>query len=119
MAARRDVRVETAGTRAATMPPRRFVVALWHVPRPVVRPKPGRWGALWLTTTGRRTGRRRRVLVGYLEDGDSLVTMAMNGWGPGEPAWWLNLQAHPDTTVTTRDGVRPVRAHRAEGPERD
>src|SRR5689334_14141510 len=81
MAARRDVRAETAGTRATTMPPRWFVVAFWHVHRAVVRlthgrlglwrPKPGRWGALWLTTTGRRTGRRGRVLVGYLEDGDS------------------------------------------------
>jgi hypothetical protein len=21
--------------------------------------------------------------------------MAMNGWADAEPAWWLNLQAHP------------------------
>ncbi|HEV7211109.1 MAG TPA: nitroreductase/quinone reductase family protein [Blastococcus sp.] len=105
------------------------MVTFWHVHRAVVRltrgrvglwrPKPDRWGALWLTTTGRRTGRRRRVLVGYVEDGRSLVTMAMNGWGPAEPAWWLNLQAHPETTVRTRDGVRPVRARRAQGAERE
>lgn len=59
------------------------------------------------------------VLVGYIEDGDDLVTMAMNGWGKSEPAWWLNVQAHPDITVQTRDGVRAVRAHLAEGAERD
>jgi hypothetical protein len=57
--------------------------------------------------------------VGYFEDGDNFVTMAMNGWGAPEPAWWLNLQARPDATVRTRDGVRHVRAHRAAGAERE
>ncbi|MGH9084094.1 MAG: nitroreductase/quinone reductase family protein [Acidimicrobiales bacterium] len=83
------------------------------------RPKPGGWGALRLTTVGRRTGRPRAVLLGYIEDGDDLVTMAMNGWGAAEPAWWLNLQARPDTSVQTRDGVRAVRARRATGAERE
>lgn len=82
------------------------------------RPKPNGWGALWLTTTGRRSGQPRRVLVGYVEDGDNLVTMAMNGWGAPEPAWWLNLQADPHATTQTRDGVRRVRARAAQGAER-
>lgn len=59
------------------------------------------------------------MIVGYLEDGPRLVTMAMNGWGAAEPAWWLNLQARPDAVVQTRDGVRQVRARAAEGAERD
>jgi len=83
------------------------------------RPKPGRWGVLRLTTIGRRSAQPRAVLLGYFVDGDNLVTMAMNGWGQAEPAWWLNLQAQPDTTVQTRDGERPVRAHPAEGAERE
>ena len=83
------------------------------------RPKPGGWGALRLTTTGRRTGRPRQVVVGYFEDGPNLITMAMNGWGVAEPAWWLNLQAHPDATAQTRDGTRQVRARRAQGDERE
>jgi F420H(2)-dependent quinone reductase len=83
------------------------------------RPKPGRWGALRLTTTGRRTGQSRHVLVGYFEDGPNLVTMAMNGWGAAEPAWWLNLQAHPDATAQTRDGPQHVRARRAVGADRE
>jgi hypothetical protein len=45
--------------------------------------------------------------------------MAMNGWGPAEPAWWLNLQDHPDAIAQTRDGARQVRAHRATGAERE
>lgn len=72
-----------------------------------------------LTTTGRRSGKPRRVVVGYFEDGRNLVTMAMNGWGPSEPAWWLNLQDHPDAIAQTRDGARPVRARRAQGEERE
>ena len=83
------------------------------------RPKPDGWGALRLTTTGRRTGRPRQVVVGYFEDGGNLVTMAMNGWGAAEPAWWLNLQAHPDAIAQTRDGARQVRARRAQGGERE
>ena len=115
-------------SRSAFLPPRWFVVTFWHAHRMLVRvtrgrlglwrPKGDRWGALWLTTTGRRTGRSRHVLVGYFEDGDNFVTMAMNGWGAAEPAWWLNLQAHPDASVRTRDGVRQVRPHRATGGER-
>jgi hypothetical protein len=40
--------------------------------------------------------------------------MAMNGWADGEPAWWLNLQAHPDASVDLADGSRAVRARAAE-----
>jgi deazaflavin-dependent oxidoreductase (nitroreductase family) len=61
----------------------------------------------------------RQVVVGYFEDGRDLVTMAMNGWGPAEPAWWLNLQDHPDAIAQTRDGARQVRARPAQGEERE
>jgi deazaflavin-dependent oxidoreductase (nitroreductase family) len=71
-----------------------------------------------LTTTGRRTGRDRSVMVGYFEDGPNLVTMAMNGWGEAEPAWWLNLQANPRARVDMRDGPRLVTARAADGEER-
>ena len=79
----------------------------------------GGWGALWLTTTGRHSGQPRRVVLGYVEDGDNLVTMAMNGWGEGEPAWWLNLLANPEATVVLTDGTREVSAAAAKGAERD
>ena len=74
---------------------------------------------LRLTTVGRRSGRPRVAIVGYLEDGPNLVTLAMNGWAEAEPAWWLNLQAQPDTTVELKDGSRAIRARAAEGEERD
>ena len=85
----------------------------------LARPTVGkRFGMLRLTTIGRRTGKPRTAIVGYIEDGPNLVTLAMNGWVEGEPAWWLNLQAHPDTTVHLPDGARAVRARPAAGEER-
>jgi deazaflavin-dependent oxidoreductase (nitroreductase family) len=126
---RRQQQDARSGSRPARLPPRWFIVTFWHAHRAFVnatrgrlglwRPKPGRWGVLRLSTIGRRTARPRAVLVGYFEDGDNLITLAMNGWGEAEPAWWLNLQAHPDTTVRTRDGIRPVHARRADGAERE
>jgi len=71
-----------------------------------------------LTTVGRRTGKERSVIVGYFYDGPNLVTMAMNGWSDGEPAWWLNLQAHPEARVDVAGGGYPVRGRAARGEER-
>ena len=114
--------------RRAWLPPRWFVRFAWSTHRGLYRitggrvglwrPKPGRWGTMRLTTTGRRTGLERSVMVGYFEDGPNLVTMAMNGWAEGEPAWWLNLQAHPEASVDLADGRRTVRGRAAEGAER-
>ena len=69
------------------------------------------WGALRLTTVGRKSGQERSVIVGYIEDGPNLVVLAMNGWDEGHPSWWLNLEAHPDAVVRLAgQHARPVRA---------
>jgi F420H(2)-dependent quinone reductase len=115
---------------APRTPPPWFVHTAWRVHRGLYRLSGGRflwtprnrrdWGALHLTTTGRRSGRARGVILGYLEHGDALVLLAMNGWDEGEPAWWLNLQQHPDALVRTAgDPPRQVRARAAAGEERD
>jgi deazaflavin-dependent oxidoreductase (nitroreductase family) len=113
----------------ARVPPRWFVRLAWYTHRGLYRitrgrvglwrPKPGRWGTLRLTTIGRRSGGERSVILGYFEDGPNLVTMAMNGWSPGEPAWWLNLQAHPEAHVETAGADYPVIGRAAGGEERD
>jgi deazaflavin-dependent oxidoreductase (nitroreductase family) len=75
---------------------------------------------LQLTTTGRRSGAPRSVILGYYEDGPDLVSMAMNGWGAAEPAWWLNLQAHPHAVVELAGGIRrEVLGRQAVGGERE
>ena len=78
----------------------------------------GRFGLMRLATVGRHSGKPRLAIIGYYEDGPNLVTLAMNGWGEAEPAWWLNLQARPDTMVGLANGPRAVRARAAQGAER-
>ena len=115
---------------APKRPPRWFVHGAWRVHRALYKLSGGRflwttsnkrgWGALRLTTIGRKSGQARSVIVGYLEDGPNLVLLAMNGWDEGHPAWWLNLEVHPDAVVRLPDEhPRQVRASRAEGDERD
>jgi deazaflavin-dependent oxidoreductase (nitroreductase family) len=112
------------------LPPRPVIRLFWHAHRWLVRAsrgrrglwlaRPGKWGALRITTTGRRTGAPRRVILGYYEDGPNLVSMAMNGWGAAEPAWWLNLQADPHAVVELAGGIRrEVLGRRAVGAERE
>lgn len=73
---------------------------------------------LRIRTVGRRTGRKRVAILGYLEDGQNLITPAMNGWADPEPAWWLNLQAHPDASVELPHQTREVTARVATAEER-
>jgi deazaflavin-dependent oxidoreductase (nitroreductase family) len=116
------------GSKTARVPPRWFVRLAWYTHRGLYRvtggrlglwrPKENRWGTMRLTTTGRRSGEERSVILGYYEDGPNLVTMAMNGWAPEEPSWWLNLQANPIAKVDLSDGRRSVRGRAARGEER-
>ncbi|WP_091151329.1 nitroreductase/quinone reductase family protein [Geodermatophilus africanus] len=77
-------------------------------------------GALHLTTVGRWSCQESSVIIGHLEDGADLVALAMNGWDERQPAWWLNLQAHPDAVVRlVGQGRRPGRARAATGDERN
>lgn len=111
-------------------PPAWFIHGAWRVHRALYKLSGGRflwttsnkrgWGALHLTTIGRKSGQERNVIVGYLEDGPNLVLVAMNGWDEGHPAWWLNLKAHPEAVVRlpNEDPCR-VHAHEVKGEERD
>ena len=110
------------------LPPRWFIRAAWVIHRALYRLTGGRlglrpptdtkYGMFRLKTIGRKSGEERTAILGYIEDGPRLVTMAMNGWADGEPAWWLNLQSHPEASVDLADGSRVVRGRAAEGEER-
>ena len=115
-------------TQRAPLPPRWFIRIAWIGHRAIYRITRGRrglyratadrWGTIRVRTIGRRSGAERAVILGYFEDGPNLVTMAMNGWADPEPAWWLNLQAHPDVTVDLAKGSGRYRAHAAGPAER-
>ncbi len=120
---------ETTATKQPPHVPRWLVRTIWISHRAVFRVTGGRlglrpagpaqWGMLRLTTVGRKTGRERVAIVGFIEDDGRFVSPAMNGWADPEPAWWLNLQAHPDATIVLPDGsTRSVTARAADPAER-
>ncbi len=120
----------TQTTQPAKLPPVWFKHLFWRGHRFFYRLTSGRvlwtpkskrgWGAMHLTTIGRKSGRQRGVIVGYIEDDSTPVVLAMNGWDEGQPAWWLNLEAHPDAVIRLKgQPERAVRARRVEGDERD
>jgi F420H(2)-dependent quinone reductase len=114
--------------REPRLPPRWFIRSVWLLHRALYSVTRGRFGLrsasvdragyLRLTTVGRRTGRERRSILAYREVGRDMVTLAMNGWGEGAPAWWLNLQAQPDATVDLPDGSHEIHARVADPDER-
>jgi len=54
---------------------------------------------LILTTTGRRTGRKHATPLIYQEHDGSYLVVASKGGSATPPAWYLNLQAHPEVEV--------------------
>ncbi|HEY8774878.1 MAG TPA: nitroreductase/quinone reductase family protein, partial [Gaiellaceae bacterium] len=54
---------------------------------------------LLLTTTGRKTGKRRTTPLLYVEDADRYVVVASVGGAPTHPAWYLNLRGDPAATI--------------------
>jgi hypothetical protein len=80
----------TETPKSARLPPRWFIRLFWSIHRDVYRWTGGRVG-VWRAT----------------------------GWGDAEPAWWLNLEAHPDVTIELVDGARQVTGRAACGEERE
>lgn len=110
------------------LPPRRFVRLAWYAHRGLYhvtggrvglwRAKSNRWGTLRLTTTGRRTGRERSVILGYYEDGPNLVTLAMNGWAEasrrgGSTSKSIPKQESTSPTVRARSRHAPPKEKNA------
>lgn len=80
----------------------------------------GSMPVLELTTTGRKTGQQRSLmLTSPLQDGDTIIVVASRGGDDQHPAWFLNLQANPNVEVAYKGGKRkPMTAHVATADER-
>ncbi len=73
---------------------------------------------LLLTTTGRKSGKRRTAPLIYLEDGANMVVVASNGGNDRHPVWWLNLEKNPEAEVQIGNTSKRVRAEKADTEER-
>lgn len=75
-----------------------------------------------LTTTGRKTGKKRVRPLNCLIDGENVVLVASQGGLPRHPHWYLNLTANPEITVELglrgRRGPQRMRARTATAEER-
>jgi deazaflavin-dependent oxidoreductase (nitroreductase family) len=58
---------------------------------------------LLLTTTGRRSGKRREHALIYGRHGDDYLVVASKGGAPQHPGWYLNLQANPEVELQVGD----------------
>ena len=91
---------------------------LWRVSGGRVGTRATGMPVLELITTGRKSGVSRSVLLPYLTEGDSYVVVASNAGDQRHPAWWLNLQDHPEVRVEVAGGGHPVNGRAAQGEER-
>jgi deazaflavin-dependent oxidoreductase (nitroreductase family) len=111
---------ETAGRRLLVRSATKYLGALHRL---LYRVSGGRVGGrLWnlpvvlLTTTGRRSGKKRTVPLCSFRDGDDVVVIASYGGLDQPPAWWLNLEANPQAELLTGRERRAVTARNA-GPD--
>ena len=74
---------------------------------------------LLLTTTGRKTGRKRTTPLLYIRDGNRLVIVASNGGRAIDPSWWMNLKRNPIAMVQVKDVKQTIYAQRAIGSEKE
>jgi deazaflavin-dependent oxidoreductase (nitroreductase family) len=82
----------------------------------------GRMGGLpivKLTTTGRKTGKRRHtMLMAPIHDNDRVILVASKGGAPRHPAWYLNLRDHPQVTISMAGKSRAMVARTAAAAEK-
>jgi deazaflavin-dependent oxidoreductase (nitroreductase family) len=74
---------------------------------------------LLLTAPGRKSGIERTVPLVYFSDGDDVILMASSFGRPKLPAWYHNVMASGEVTLTAGGVSERYRAAEVEGPERD
>jgi deazaflavin-dependent oxidoreductase (nitroreductase family) len=72
-----------------------------------------------LTTTGAKSGQTRTVPVFGIPHPEGLAVIASNFGGAKHPAWYFNLKANPQATVTVGGDSWPAVARPAEPRERE
>ena len=89
-----------------------------HDGRATTGPMAGR-SLMILTTKGARSGLARTAILAYTRDGARYVVAASKSGAPTHPAWYHNLDAHPEVTVEVGGTTFAGRATAASGKERD
>ncbi len=72
---------------------------------------------LILTTTGRKTGRRRSTPLFYVREGGDWVVIASNGGDDRHPGWWHNIRTNPHVEIEVGRSRIACRAERVRAAE--
>ncbi len=101
---------------------------LYRLDRPLLRLTHGRLSVAGLltglpvallTSTGARSGIPRTSPLVYLEDGERVVLIASFFGRPHHPAWYHNLRAHPEATLSMGRRECAYTARELAGEERE
>ena len=96
-----------------------------HIDRRILRLTNGRLSVsvgqpvLLLTCIGAKSGQPRSAPLVYARDGEDVILIASNGGGARHPAWYHNLKAHPEVTLTLKGKSARYLAEEADGAERE
>ncbi len=105
-----------------------MVRTLHHLDRAALKLSRGRYTAagpltglpvVTLNTIGAKSGLPRSVPLIGIPDGDRIVLIGSNFGQSRHAAWYYNLKAHPQTTLTINNQTLPYVAREAEGEERE
>jgi deazaflavin-dependent oxidoreductase (nitroreductase family) len=72
-----------------------------------------------LTTVGARSGKARTTPLVAIRDGANMILIASYFGNRHHPAWYYNLRAHPQVTLTVDGGSAPYVAREAGDAERE
>lgn len=105
-----------------------FARTMHHVDGPVFRLTGGKHAfanivsglpVVLLTTTGAKSGKRRAVPLLGIPDGERTVVIASNYGQRHHPAWYFNLLANPEASLSVGGKTQSVVAREVEGEKRN
>jgi deazaflavin-dependent oxidoreductase (nitroreductase family) len=113
----------------SSMGARLLASTMHHLDRWVLRLSNGRSTAatfltglqiLNLTTTGAKSGQPRTVPLVAIPHADGQIIIIASNWGQDKhPAWYYNILAQPQVTVTQNGRAQSYLAYETTGAERD
>jgi len=105
-----------------------FSHTIHRIDAPILRLTQGRYSltellsglpVVALTTLGAKSGRPRVTPLVALPNGNEMVLIASSFGRARHPAWYYNLRANPQATLTFKGQTRPYIAREATGAERE
>ena len=99
-----------------------------HLDLPIIHLSKGRYSltsilaglpVVTLTTVGAKSGKPRATPLVAIQDGEQVVLIASNFGRAHHPAWYHNLRANPEATLSVHDRSGNYIAHEATGAERE